>query len=187
MNPSGKLHKLLYFYSSFPVIWLNYHCVFHFVFIFYNKVTKGFMPAIRGWFGSRHGASTATVTVHLMSLRVHIHVLKTTVIFISFISSWRKCSFFFSFCSNPWKLLLAFYQIFLFFFSSWKQAQSWKSYVTKLSHFSEELLEQNLCKALICLSEAGCSCSLAGNNFFAKNKVLRYLIRQLILINEACI
>lgn len=115
MNPSGKLHKLLYFYSSFPVIWLNYHCVFHFVFIFYNKVTKGFMPAIRGWFGSRHGASTATVTARLMSLQVHIHVLKTTVILSLLLVAEENVLFFFLFVLTPENCCLRFIRFFCSF------------------------------------------------------------------------
>lgn len=153
MSPLGKLHKckLLYlFFSSFVVMLLNYLFVFHYfmVFIFDSKISKGFLPAVRSQFVSRYRGSTRTVAADLLRLQFKftcmrcetfpiIHVLKTSVMVISFISSWRKGLFLlFSSCLSPLKAATCILSDILFFVSAWQQAQSWKNYVTELSHFS---------------------------------------------------
>lgn len=153
VSPWGKLHKckLLYlFFSSFVVMLLNYLCVFHYfmVFTFDSKISKAFLPAVRSQLVSRYEGSTPTVAADLLRLQFKftcmrcetfliIHVLKASVIVISFINSWRKgLLLLFSSCFSPLKAATCILSDILFFVSAWQQAQSWKNYVTELSRFS---------------------------------------------------
>lgn len=88
--------SLFAFLQQFAVILLNHLGVLPYivVVIFYSKASKGFLPAIRNWFVSSYRADLPRLQFMFTCMRYEtffiVCIQKTTVIFISFISSWGK-------------------------------------------------------------------------------------------------
>lgn len=192
MSPSSNLHKrrLVWdFFQQFAVILLNHLGVFSYIVaaIFYSKVSKGSLPAIRSLFVSRYRTSTPTAAADLLRLQFMftclrcktfsiVHVQKTSVTNLSQLLSAEE-----KICLSYSLLVLAPLKTAVRVLSDvcalclWQQAQSWKNcYVVKLSHFSDGIVraESMLSSDMPWWSRR----QWAGNSYFFKNQSLREFI-----------